>query len=208
MNIIILGDKYQKRMKSKGCVGLIKYNNKNIFIHQYKTIRSVFPKAHIVYVYGFDSKRFVSYVNKNITDDEGLKLIHNSKYETHNNVYSLNLVAELLNDHCIIFFGDNIIKPSIFNNFHTTKESQIFINKKTKTRLGCIINNNQIANISYDLDNYLSEVYYISKHQINQFKELVSNPKNHNNFIFEIFNKMIDMNQSIIPFSTVNKQYA
>ena len=66
MNIIILGDKYQKRMKSRGCVGLIKYNNKNIISHQYKTLHSIFPNANIIYVYGFDNKRFISYINKNI----------------------------------------------------------------------------------------------------------------------------------------------
>ena len=52
-------------------------------------------------------------------------------------------------------FGDHIIKNNTFNKFKPTEESQVFINTKNKTRLGCIINENIIENISYDLNNYL-----------------------------------------------------
>jgi hypothetical protein len=43
MNIIILGDKFQKRMKSKGCTALLDYNKKPLFYYQYNIIRSIFP---------------------------------------------------------------------------------------------------------------------------------------------------------------------
>ena len=208
MNIIILGDKYQKRMKSRGCIGLIKHNNKNILTHQYKTILSTFPSAQIIYVYGFDSKRFITYFSKNSAHYPNLTLINNDKYETYNNTYGLYLTKEYLNDDCIVMFGDNIIKRSLFDSFRPTSESQVFINRKVKTRLGCVINNNKIENISYDLENYLSEIYYLSKDQIDIFRDLVTNPKNHNNFIFEIVNKMIDLHQSIKPLFIYNKQYA
>lgn len=200
MNIIILGDKYQKRMKSKGCVGLIKLYNKNILTHQYKGLKTKFPNANIIYVYGFDNKRFVSYVNKNVLNYPNIKLIYNPNYDKYNNVYSLNLINDYLNQDCLILFGDYVIKNTTFTNFKRTNESQIFISSKTKTRLGCIINNNMIENISYDLDNYLSEIYFISKNQIEIFKSLVTNPAHHNYFIFEMLNKMIDINQKIIPY--------
>lgn len=200
MNIIILGDKYQKRMKSRGCVGLIKLNNKNILTHQYKVLKHKFPNANIVYVYGFDNKRFVSYVNKNILMYSNITLVHNPNYDKYNNVYSLNLVNNYLNQDCLILFGDYIPKNTTFNNFKITKESQVFINLKTKTRLGCVVNHNTIENISYDLDNYLSEIYFISKNQIDIFKNLITNQIHYNHFIFEMFNKMIDSNQKIIPY--------
>jgi choline kinase len=200
MNIIILGDKYQKRMKSRGCVALIKHQNKNILNHQYKIVNSCFPNSNILYIYGFDSKRLSSYVNKHIDYYENVKFVYNELYESRNNVYSLNLIKNQLNDSCIILFGDHLIKNSMFHNFNPTEESQVFISDKIKTRLGCIINNDKIDNISYDLENYLSEVYYISKNQMSLFKNLISNPSNHNCFIFEIFNKMIDLNQKILPY--------
>lgn len=200
MNIIILGDKYQKRMKSRGCVGLIKLNHKNILTHQYKTLTTKFPNANIIYVYGFDNKRFVSYVNKNLFNYPNMKLVYNPYYDKYNNAYSLSLLHNHLHQDCLILFGDYIFKNSIFNHFKRTDESQIFINRKAKTRLGCVISHDIIENISYDLDNYLSEIYFISKNQIEIFKNLVTNPNYHNYFIFEILNKMIDTNQKIIPY--------
>lgn len=199
MNIIILGDKYQKRMKSRGCVGLIKFNNKNILTHQYKVLKTKFPNAHIVYVYGFDNKRFISYVNKNLLTYPNMTLVHNSNFDKYNSVYSLSLVSNFLNQDSLILFGDYIPKNHTFHNFKKTNESQVFINTKTKTKLGCIINNNSVENIAYDLDNCLSEIYFISKNQIEIFKSLITSPSHYNYFIFEIFNKMIDANQKIIP---------
>jgi choline kinase len=203
MNIIIVADKYQKRMKSKGCVGLIKYLNKNILSHQYQILQNIFPKSNIVYIYGFDNKRLINYIDKKKQKQEYkyLQLIYNSQYDTYNNAYSLYLAKNFLNDDCIIFFGDNIIKSSTFKDFKITQESQVFIDNNSKNKIGCIINNNRIYNISYDLDNILSEIYFISKPQITLFKSLVSN--NHNYFIFEIINKMIDLNQNFSPF--INK---
>lgn len=205
MNIIIVADKYQKRMKSKGCVGLIKYLNKNILSHQYQILQNVFPKSNIFYIYGFDNKRLINYIDKKKQKQEYkyLQLIYNSQYDTYNNAYSLYLAKNFLNDDCIIFFGDNIIKSSTFKDFKITQESQVFIDNNSKNKIGCIINNNQIYNISYDLDNILSEIYFISKSQITLFKNLISDNNNYNYFIFEIINKMIDLNQNFSPF--VNK---
>lgn len=199
MNIIILADKYQKRMKSRGCVGLIKFNNKNIITHQYKLFKNKFPNANIIYIYGFDNKRFTSYINKNLLTYPNMTLIYNHNYDKYNNVYSLSLAKNYLNQDCLILFGEHIIKNNLFDNFKHTDESQVFINPAIKTRLGCVINHHTIENISYDLDNYLSEIYFVSKHQIETFKNLITNPAHSNHFIFEIINKMIDTNQKIIP---------
>ena len=200
MNIIILADKYQKRMKSRGCVGLIKYNNKNILFHQYKILNNIFPYANIVYVYGFDNKRLVSYINKNSLDYQNIKFIYNNLYEKYNNAYSLSLAKDYLNDDCLLLFGEHVIKNITFENFKITPQSQVFIDKKIKTRLGCIINNNLINNICYDLDNYLSEIYFISKNHVSAFQQFTTNPNHYNSFIFEIINKMIDSNYQFTPF--------
>lgn len=202
MNIIVLGDKYQKRMKSKGCVGLIKQNNQHTISHQYKVLKKYFPDANIVYVYGFDSKRLLSYIDKHHESYEDLVMIHNTNYDKHNYSYSLYLAQKYLNDDCMIIFGDHLIKSGTFNNFKPNLGSQAFINTKQKSKLGCIINNSQIDNISYDLDNYLCEIYFISKAHIKQLRSLVSNTTYHNCFIFELINKMIDLNHKIIPYFT------
>jgi choline kinase len=200
MNIIILGDKYQKRMKSKGCVGLIKINKQNFLSHQYNVLRNRFPDSKIVYVYGFDNKRFASYVDKNHKSYQNMIFIHNKDFDKYNTSYSLSLVSDYLNEDCMILFGDSIIKTKEFSSFKQKRGSQVFMDKENKTKLGCIINNGKIENISYDLDNYLSDIYFISKQHIDIFRKLINDPNNHNNFIFEILNKVIDLNQTIIPY--------
>lgn len=200
MNFVILGDKFQKRMKSRGCVGLIKINNKTIIQHQYKNIKSVFPEANIIYVYGFESKKFINFINKNPSLQTDIITINNPNYETTNSTLSLYLASQYLNDDCFITFGDNLLNSSVFHKFDQNNGSQVFINKKHKNKIGCIINNDTVENIAYDLDNYLSEIYYLSKEDCHILQNLIDNAKYHNYFIFEILNKLIDQNRLIKPF--------
>lgn len=199
MNFIILGDKYQKGMKSKGCVGLIKINKtQNIFENQYKIIKALYPLANIIYIHGFESKKFTNFLTKNQYSD--IKHYYNDKYETNNQTFSLSFAQEFLNDDCFIMLGDNILSKNIFNKFNPKLGSQIFITNNSSNDIGCIINNNMIENISFDLDNRLNNLYYINKDAANFLASLVSNKKYHNSFIFEMINKSIDIGLCFKPY--------
>lgn len=200
MNVIILGDKFQKRMKSKGCVGLIRVNKLNILQHQIKYLRQAFNDCNIVYVYGFDSKKFVSYLNKNDSLQNNFTPIHNPLYNKYNNGYSLSLAKNYLVDECLILFGDNMIGNKVFDKFSSDGGSQIFVAPNIKNRLGCILVDNKIENISFDLDNYLYEMYYLSKNDSLMLKQLIDNSKYYNYFVFELINKLINNNCYIKPF--------
>jgi choline kinase len=204
MNFIILADKYQKGMKSKGGLGLLKLNTRtNMIDHQYKQIKSTFPKAKIVYVYGFDHKRIQNFFKeKNYKD---IIEIYNPHYDKYNFTYSLKLAVDYLNKDCIITFGDVAFKSNVFKTFNKSNGSQVFINKKQKHKIGCTIIDNYIAHISFDLDNYLSQMYYIAKKDIGDFRELVIEDKFKNYFLFEIINKLIDKNVTFHPFIKNNK---
>lgn len=192
MNFIILADKYQKGMKSKGCVGLIRVNQRNnVFQHQYKIIKSYFPLAKIIYIYGFDNKRYINFINDYGYSD--VISIFNSKYEELNYAYSLSLASQYLNKSCFVLFGDTIFKKQIFEDFNSNQGSQIYLNKKEKNKLGCVLDKDNIVhNISFDLDNYLMDIYFIHKQESNMLKTILNNPKYNNCFLFEIINKMID----------------
>lgn len=202
MNFIIIGDKFQKRMKSKGCVGLIKQYNKTIIQQQYYAIKKRFSDAHISYVYGFDDKRFVSYIEKNTYLKNSIDLVYNQDFYKYNDAYSLSVGIDnqKTTQGYFILFGYNPINVKTFDGFLPSTNSQIFINKKKKNELGCVINNNRIEHISYDLDNYLSEIYYISPLDSQLILSIMSNKANYNCFIFELFNKLIDRNRIITPF--------
>lgn len=208
MNIIVLGDKFQKRMKSKGCVGLIRLNNKNIIQHQHKVLRQIFPSSNIIYVYGFENKRFQSFINKNSILNNDIEIIYNPNYEQFNNAYSLYLASSFLNNDCLIMFGDTIISKKTFDKFTTNKSSQIFVSKKHKGRLGCIINESGVENIAYDLNNYIIDMYYLSTKHTSMIKDILENKINHNCFIFEIINKLIDAGQNIYPFFSEHTSFS
>lgn len=191
MNFIILADKYQKGMKSKGCVGLIKVSQKiNAFEHQYRLIKNNFKKFKIIYVYGFDHKKMTNYIEER--NYENIITIYNDDYENSNYTHSLSLAQEYTIKDFFVFFGDSLFKKDVFNNF-SKDTSQIYVNNKQKNKLGCIINtNNTVDNISFDLENYLMDIYYICKNDSKILRKLITDPKHKNYFLFEIINKMID----------------
>lgn len=202
MKCIILGDKFQKRMKSKGCVGLIKINNStNLVQHQCDVLTKYFPEADIIYVCGFEHKKLLNFLDKNPQLKNKLKIIYNQNYDIYNSAYSLYLTKEHLSDDCIILSGDHII-GNIFQKFSKLDHSQVFISRNNTKNLGCIINDSIIENIAHDLDNYLYDIYYISKNDIAQLYSHIDNKSNHNCFVFELINKLIINNHKIYPFFT------
>ena len=199
MNFIILGDKFAKRMKSKGCSGLWPITtNKNIIQNQQSVIKSCFPKAHIIYVYGFEPKRIRNFIESHAPFQE-IHFIENSRYDKQNSAYSLSLAQRFLQQDTFILFGDKILKKNIFNNFHKAQGSQIFLSKKTHNTLGCIINNNKIENISYDLENHLYELYYLNRTHSHSLAKILQDTRYHNYFIFELINMLIETTQTFQP---------
>lgn len=192
MNIIILGDKFQKRTKSKGCMALRSIKNKKILDIQYTYIKKNFPNSKIIYVYGFDKKRFCSYINAK-KYNSSLQLVYNPKYEQYNYTYNLCLVSNCLDQDTMILFGDTILENKTFKNFDCKKGSQIFLSK-TKKDIGCIVTDKKINFISYNLSNYLQNIYYLNKRDSLILQQILQQkPNKYNNaFVFEIINLMIE----------------
>jgi CTP:phosphocholine cytidylyltransferase-like protein len=196
MNIIILGDKYQKGMKSKGCVGLIKYNNRSIILdNQYHTLKNIFPKSNIVYVYGFDGKRFINFIKKH---DYDISLIYNENFDKFNSAYSLLVAKKFLDSETLIVSGNTLIKASLFSAFHEKDKSHIFVSKNEKvSNIGCVLTKNTVENISFDLSNTLYDMFFLSRTDSILVSNLLSQNKYNNYFIFEIFNKLIELGSKV-----------
>jgi choline kinase len=203
MNSIIIADKYAKGMKSKGCYGLIQINQRtNLFQTQYKAIKTAFPRSNIIYVYGFENKKIKRYFSKNYQD---VIAIENKEYNETGFVNSIKCASDYLDQNCLIFFGDLAIKSEMFKNFNREK-SHIYLSKKNNNSLGCIVRNNNVLNISYGLDNYLLNMYYINKKNIETFSYYINENKLRNYFLFEIINKMIDQGITFHPSIQKNKK--
>jgi choline kinase len=201
MNIIIFGDKYQKGMKSKGVTGLLKHNKAETIIdHQYKTLTKIFPSSKIIYVYGFDDKKFISHINKKKYTQKKLTTIYNPYYDTKNTGFNLRLVDEFLNDDILFMFGYSKLNLNLFKRFNRKMGSQIFIGNKNNYNVGCIIVDDTITNISPDLTHKLSDIFYISHSDIKILKNITKDKSKDNYFMFEIINQMIELGSIIKPY--------
>ena len=199
MNAIIIGDRFQKRMKSKGCSALIKCGSKTIIDLQYKYIKKYFPKSKIVYISGFDSKKFSIYVNSRKDKYKDLTIVNNDNYLEYNYVYSLSLAHDYMDDDSLIFFGDTIFSNNTLKKLNHNNGSQILL-QKTKNDLGCIINDGLVKNIAYDLDNHLSNIYYVSTQDTKILKQIISGSTIYQNcFLFEIINLLIENDIAFKP---------
>jgi CTP:phosphocholine cytidylyltransferase-like protein len=199
MNIIILGDKYKKGMKSKGCAGLISCkNNKTIISNQYSVLKQKFPKSNIVYICGFESKRFNSFIKKN---NLNITVINNNQYETTNNAHSLFLGKDFLYDNVLILCGYEELNKSILSNFNIKNGSQLFINNSKKSDLGCVVQDSFVNNISPAMKNFIQDIYYLSSDHAVKLKKILSKKNYSNYFIFELINCLIELGAKIYPYT-------
>lgn len=193
MNIIILGDRYKKGMKSKGCVGLIKINNTtNIFQKQYDSIKKFFPNGRIIYVSGFESKKFSSFLKKN--DKYDIEHIENYNFIKTNTGFSLYLAKNYLSNNVLIIDGSTYLVDNLLKNIQSNYDNNLLFIGNKIGEIGCILNKNTVDNLSIDLDNKLYDIAYLNKHTAQKLNSLISTGY-HNAFLFEIINSLIDLGQ-------------
>lgn len=198
MNCIILGDKYAKGMKSKGCSALLSYNKKiNILQHQINFIKKFLPESNIIYVYGYCSDDFSKFVkDKNID----IHKIYNDEYEQYGQFNSLSLTKDFMNSECLVFDGYFTLKKSYVKNIKkNSKESFVLVENKNIEGAGCVVSGNTVKNFGYNLPYSTKNLYYFDKTILNFLKEFCLVKKYQNYFIFEILNEILDENISIKP---------
>lgn len=186
VDIIILGSKPIKGMKSKGPlsdVGILK--NQTLIENQIKNIKKKININKIFYVGGY---RFAD-----LLKHQNINYINNSQYDIKNNGYSLKLALAQSNaDRVLIIFNKVILSHNIFH-FFNFNYSQIFISDYIDYSVGSTLNNSSIINLFYNLDNKCCGIYYITGHELKCLKEICLRDNIDNVFIFEIINRTIDM---------------
>jgi len=201
MNIIILADKYQKRMKSKGCVGLFEHKKTPFYLHQYIQFKNLFPKCKIVYIYGFDNKKLEASLEVNKKSlKKDIKFVYNKDYETYNDGASLFLTLDFLNDDVLIYMGEYVVNNLILSKLKINENYSQIVTSKNNNPLGCIITNHKIENVFFDLDNKIENFYYLKKEDSIKLAHILKNQaKTKNMFVFELINQMIENNVTFKP---------
>lgn len=204
MNCIIIADKFNKGNKSKGWLGSHPINSKYTLVsNQISVINAIFPKAKIIYIYGFDDKKVEDYFEK--SNHKNITLVQNPNYENYGETFSLCKARIFLESNTLIIPGLTILKKRMFTDFDRKKTS-VFVNNKHHNELGCFLNDKEkIEHICYELTNYLTNIYYIHKNDIEIFRSIVSRNENRNCFVFEIINKMIERGVDVGCFDMNNK---
>ena len=194
MNIIILGDKYEKGMKSKGCQALMPYSARVLMVeHQIKQLHKACSRINnIVYVYGLDAKQFTSANTK-----YDIIKIYNPNYIDTNYAYSLCEARKFLDDNCLIIFGDTKL-DKVNLKYLKLDFSCVFTDNSAESKLGYIENQGNVINIAYDLPFKINDkIFYLSKNDAIKIQKLLENSQHHNNFIFELINKIIDDDSTV-----------
>lgn len=190
MNLIILGDKYRRGKKSKGCQGLISYKKSKIINYQIQFFQKFFDLNNIIYIGGHEFKSLKSYIKHNLNDS--INLIYNHKYEETNDGYSINLIRDFLNNNCLFIRGDTI-PPNSLKLLQKDRSTVFSTKSNINSELGFAHTQDKILHIDFDLPNIIhDDIYYIEKNDMKLLKILLQTQPLDNSFLFEILNKMID----------------
>lgn len=194
MIVIIIADSFKKGMKSRGCAGLLPYNKKNNLLQQQiETVRHVFPKSDIVYIYGFDSKRLNNFAETLNTTN--IQYILNKKHDIFNHGHSLSLVKDNIAgaEECLILLGYDPIQLRTIDKVKKSRKSSVVVDPKNKSKLGCIFDQATkcISHIFFDLDNSVSDIYFLKKPEIDILCGILEDQQINNMFLFEIMNNII-----------------
>lgn len=192
-DIIILGSKSYKGIKSYGCLSNTIINNKTLIDIQISNIKKCFRTSNIFYIgehrcSNIQSKYKITYVNNS-----------NKEY---NNLFAISLIKEKLkyNNPLLIFFNKTFFYPSIFDGI-TKDLSYAWCDKNSGNdyRLGLSHNNTgQILNISYDLQPTGCGVYFLNKVDKQKLLAIIDDKEAIKNmFLFEGINKLIDNGSEI-----------
>lgn len=198
MNCIIIGDKYQRGMKSKGCMALMKSSKKGTVLdNQYELLNNIFNNIDITYVYGFDAKKLLDAVQEK---NYHIDMIYNESHDKYNEAFSIGLVNEKLNNNTLIVLGHQILTSRILKKLKDFNRSGVFVySSDAKSKIGCVMLNHKITTLNFGLDNQIHDIYYLNKESSIALKKLIQTQKYNNYFLFELLNKLIDQGLEIRP---------
>lgn len=186
-----------KGMKSYGSKGLIHFDKKRFIEHQIDVINSMHNKKYkheIIVIGDFDVQK----IEKAISDRVSVVSIENFN-PIHRACIEAKYKQILFIDYGCLFNKNLLLKTNKnYSEVVCTKNYKI-----GKLDIGCIINNNKIDHMFFDLpDHKFCNIFYLSNSDISK----ILNQKkfhNHNLLYFEMINMLIDTG-SVIGANHIN----
>src|SRR5208283_767415 len=178
------------RMKAYGTKSLIKIKDDlTILEYQVQLIRKCFgTHVTIIVISGFESDKIVGHSPEKIIH------IENERYSDTSVIHSIGLgLKATITNRVLIIYGD-----LLFNAVTLTQplenKSLLFIdtsNTMTENEVGCIITDNRIENLMYDLPNKWAQIVYLTGKELKLMTQYAYNPLYEKWLCFELINLLI-----------------
>jgi len=200
LSIVIPAAGMGRRMKSYGPKALINiYDNMTLIERQVELLWSVYPKAEIFVVVGFEAER----IRKRLSDYP-VRFILNPMHETTNVLYSIGLAMQaIISNEVMIVYGDLIFNESAIRNLRGS--SKVVVDNKgllKKREVGLITQNKKVTNFSFGLEKKWGQITYLTGKELYLFKEIAIKKESSQWFGYEALNYVLDRGgklQSVSP---------
>ena len=188
-SIIIPAAGIGRRMRIHGPKSLIPIQGgKTILSNQLENIKECFRHYEIVLIGGYQIDKLTRDIPKNT------KIIYNKNYEKTNVLDSIRLgLEEITTDKVIILYGDLIFNKNCLNLPFYNSSAIVICNTMQKEEVGCIIENNTIENMFYQLPNKWAQISYFTGFELYKLKNLCNHDNYRMWFGFEAINTIISM---------------
>lgn len=192
-DIVLLCSEITRGMKSYGPKATILLGKRKepLIIKQIRQILKFYENCNIHIVVGFGNQKIQKIIHE-YGFEYKINFIEHNDYESHNNGGALICGLSECNGDTLFVNNGIILSQRIFSD----KCCLPIVNGKNidKFLIGSTINDGQVQNLFYDLDNRWSEIVFIPSSHIDHIKKTM---KPHQNklckmFIFEIINYLID----------------
>ena len=178
------------RMKTYGTKSLIKLKDDlTILEYQIQLIRKRFgPNITIIVVSGFESDKIIYHSPEKIIH------IENERYVDTSIVHSIGLgLKATITNRALIIYGDLVFNYATLSQPLENK-SLLFIdtsNTMTDNEVGCIITDDRIENLMYDLPNKWAQIIYLTNKELKLIKQYCYNTLYEKWLGFELINLLI-----------------
>ena len=134
---------------------LIDVGGKPLIAHSIEILRDSGVRRFVI-VTGYRAYKIRSYLDEHYDDIE-VEYVHNHRYETTNNIYSLYLAAKHMSGSYYILNSDIIFHPGIFRNIHESDRENLTISVDFREELGeeemkVVVEEERVVEISKMID--------------------------------------------------------
>lgn len=190
ISVIIPAAGMGHRMKSYGPKALINiYEDMTLIERQIELIWSVYPKAEIFVVVGFEAEKVRNRLSK-----YPVRFIFNPIHQETNVLYSISLAIQAsLSNEILIIYGDLIFNEVCIRNLRGC--SRVVVEESgmmKKCEVGVCIQGKKAVNFSFGLDTKWAQISYLTGVELELFKEISFKKETSQWLVYEALNYILE----------------